>query len=269
MPDTCGFKKQVPQDKAREVGGHQGWPIHDNQRSTQHYSLLGTSKWRLWGCKEGGTTNLGCGRYLFDIPVVNNEVDWLLTHLYCSGLDKATNNACFICIKHIRLMALERLMGTDFSPCKNGNLWSLPSAILDLVTKDLVYILPEFPPQFHTLPYLMATYKQHKNKYRWLTNAFQTVFSNIASLLTMTSKLILEAFKAWALFKAIGYKRFFRVQTRLYWIIDSVIDTTLNLPSEIHDIYVADICRCYESIPLHGPDNLTEAITFVSSTAYK
>ena len=43
-----------------QVEGHQGWPIHDNQQSTQHYSLSGTSKWRLWGCKEGGTTNLGC-----------------------------------------------------------------------------------------------------------------------------------------------------------------------------------------------------------------
>jgi hypothetical protein len=41
----------------------------------------------------------------------------------------------------------------------------------------------------------MATYKQHKSKYRWLTNAFQTVFSNIATLLTITSKVMLESFK--------------------------------------------------------------------------
>ena len=39
--------------------------------------------------------------------VANDEIDWLLQRLYCSGLDKAANNAFFICIKHIRLMALE------------------------------------------------------------------------------------------------------------------------------------------------------------------
>jgi hypothetical protein len=54
------------------------------------------------------------GSYLFDILAVKNETQWLLQHLYCSGLDKAANNACFICIKHIRLMALERLIGADF-----------------------------------------------------------------------------------------------------------------------------------------------------------
>jgi hypothetical protein len=43
------------------------------------------------------------GQFLFyQIPVLN-EIDWLSKHLYCAGLDKASNNACFICIKHIRL----------------------------------------------------------------------------------------------------------------------------------------------------------------------
>jgi hypothetical protein len=69
------------------------------------------------------------GSYIFDILAIKNEVQWLLQHLYCSGLDKVANNICLICIKHIRLMALERLMGMDFSPCKNNNIWSLPSAI--------------------------------------------------------------------------------------------------------------------------------------------
>ena len=143
------------------------------------------------------------GRYLFDIPDVAYETEWLMKHLYCSGLDKAANNACFICIKHIRLMALERLMCLDFTPCKIDEFWSLPSTILTSLSSDLMDLLPEFPPQFQALPYLMTTFKQHKNKYRWLTNAFQTVFSNIAVLLTLTSKPILEAFKTWAHTKAL------------------------------------------------------------------
>ena len=209
------------------------------------------------------------GRFLFDIPAVQNETKWLLQHLYCSGLDKAANNACFICIKHIRLMAYERLMGNDFLPCKNGSIWSLPTTILDQTSFDLRRILPEFMPQFQTLPYLMATYKQHKGKYRWLTNAFQTVFSNIALLLTISSKLMLESFKTWAHTRVDDYRRFLGVKTSIYWIIDSIIDTALNLPGEIHDIYVADICRCYESIPLQGPDNLLDAISFVATIAFK
>ena len=34
------------------------------------------------------------------------------------------------------------------------------------------------------------------------------------------------------------------------------------------DIYIADITRCYESIPLDGPDNLLDAITFITKAAY-
>lgn len=41
------------------------------------------------------------GPYLFTIPAVNNELQWLLSHLYVSGLDKASNNACFMCIRPI------------------------------------------------------------------------------------------------------------------------------------------------------------------------
>jgi hypothetical protein len=209
------------------------------------------------------------GQFLFDINAVKNETHWLLQNLYCSGLDKATNNACFICIKHIRLMALERLMGPDFAPCKSGNIWLLPTGVLDQVSNDLNNILPEFLLPYQTLPYLMATFKQHKGKYRWLTNAFQTMFSNIARLLTITSKVIIETVKTWALLKVQSYLHFLRADTSIFWIVDSIIDTTLNLPTELHDIFVADICRCYETIPIQGPDNLLMAITYVSKLAFK
>jgi hypothetical protein len=209
------------------------------------------------------------GKFLFDIPSIKNETTWILQHLYCSGLDKAANNACFICIKHIRLQALERLSGVDFAPCITNLIWCLPSQILDQVSQDLMKILPESPPPYQALPYLMATFKQHKGKYRWLINAYCTVFSNIAVLLTISSKLLLDTFKQWAQSKEKGYKTFFQVNTSLYWIIDSIIDTTLNLPGSISDIFVADIFGCYETIPLQGPDNLLEAISFVSAIAFK
>jgi hypothetical protein len=209
------------------------------------------------------------GNFLFDITAVKNETEWLLKHMFCSGLDKAANNACFICIRHIRLQALERLSGDDFRPCRQGSSWDFPSYILDKVVHDLSQILPESLPPFQSLPYLMATFKQHKAKYRWLTNAHNTVFSNIAIFFTITSKVILESVKTWAHAKIINYMDFLQVDTSLYWIVNSIIDTTLNLPTTIQDIFVVDISRCYETIPLSGPDNLIQAITFIVKIAFK
>ena len=83
----------------------------------------------------------------------------------------------------------------------------------------------------------MATFKQHKAKYRWLTNAHNIVFSNIALLLTVTSNVILESVKTWAHTKVISYKTFLQVDTSLYWLVSSIIDTTLNLPSSMYDIF--------------------------------
>jgi hypothetical protein len=89
-----------------------------------------------------GHTYTNTQTHTFDISAVKNEMQWIFQHLYCSGLDKASNNACFICIRHIRLMAFERLSGNDFIPCKRNDIWSLPSAILDQVSNDLASILP-------------------------------------------------------------------------------------------------------------------------------
>jgi hypothetical protein len=34
------------------------------------------------------------------------------------------------------------------------------------------------------------------------------------------------------------------------------------------DIFVADVTRCYESIPLKGSDNLLDAITYITIIAF-
>ena len=224
--------------------------------------MKSSSRVNKWGLQVSG-------KFLFDIPAVNNETEWLLKHLFCSGLDKASSNAYFLCIWHICLQAFERLSGEDFKPCKNDLSWFLPSFILDKVFHDLSKLLPECLPPYQALPYLMATYKQHKAKYRWLTNAHNTVFSNIALLLTITSNLILESVKIWAHTKVSNYENFLQVDTSIFWLVNSIIDTTLNLPSSMHDIYVADISRCYETIPLNGSDNLFQAISFIVTIAFK
>lgn len=62
----------------------------------------------------------------------------------------------------------------------------------------------------------MATYKQHKHTYRWLTNVFYTVYSNIALLLTVTTVVVLDSFKSWARKKDVGYRSFLEANTLLY-----------------------------------------------------
>jgi hypothetical protein len=81
--------------------------------------------------------------------------------------------------------------------------------------------------------------------------------------------MILESIKLWAKSTERGIKNFLLVNTSLYWIIDSIMDAILNFPEKIHDIFVVDITRCYESIPLQGSDNLIQAVTFIINLAFK
>lgn len=53
--------------------------------------------------------------YLFSDKFVKNELAWILKHVFIFSLNKTTNNACFICISHIRYQALARLNGPN--PC--------------------------------------------------------------------------------------------------------------------------------------------------------
>lgn len=225
-------------------------------------ALKSTSKTNKFGFKN-------TAKFMLDLLVVKSKINWLLKHLYYSSLDKATYNACFTTIKHIRLQALKRLMGNDFAPCKNDHIWLLPTSILNQIELDLKSLLPECPISYEALPYLMATYKLHKTKYRWLMNAYHTIFSNIALLLTIMFKLILESFKAWIVNIEKSYKRFLNIDTSIFWIIDSIIDAILNLPTQISNIFVADISRCYEAIPLKGPNNLLDVLTYITNLAYK
>lgn len=155
------------------------------------------------------------GPALFSHRAVNDELEWLSTHLYVSGLDKASNNPCFICIKHIRLQAFHRLSSEDFTPCMSGKYWEMPSSVFDTVQNELIQVLPEVPHTHNALPFLMASYKQHKMKYRWLTNAFHTIFSNIASILTIATMEVLNVFCAWARKTVSGYHNFLGIDTSI------------------------------------------------------
>ena len=207
--------------------------------------------------------------YLFSENVVNDELSWILKHVYISGLDKASNNACFICVSHIRIQALNRLNSLDFIPCLDNDKWLSIEEVTNPLLVTMQDLMMELPINGKELPYIMAIYKFHKKKYRWITNAFGSIFVNLATLITVATMALLEEVKEWAKTTIQGYKNFLQVDTSIYWVIDSINDFCINLPNNIHNIYVADITRCFETIPVNGNDTLFEAMEFITSLGVK
>lgn len=89
----------------------------------------------------------------------------------------------------------------------------------------------------------MATYKLHKRKYCWLTNAVNCLFFRPAIINTQALHLIIDELKVWCQLQSETYKWFGKTAANLYWVIDSLFDFTLNLPEVIHSLYMADITQ--------------------------
>ena len=94
-------------------------------------------------------------------------------------------------------------------------------------------------------------------------NAFGSIYVNIATLLTMSTMSLLEEIKEWANTTIKEYNNFLGLDTSLYWIFDSITNFALNTHDMINNIYVADITRCFQSIPISGNDTLYDAIEFI------
>ena len=161
---------------------------------------------------------------IFSLTAVRDELAWITENLFCSGLDKAANKCCFIYIRHLRFMALERLSSPDYQPCKDDNTWLLRSHMLLKVCTDLTNIVLELIIPYEALPYIMATYKQHKQKYGWLTNAAHTAYSEIAHVITISNSLILDSVQQWAVQKAKQFATFLGAKTSLFWLVNSAIE---------------------------------------------
>ena len=189
--------------------------------------------------------------------------------MFIAGLHKAASNASFICINDIRAQALVRLQGKDFAPCRQNNSWINPLKKAEDLFEEICLLLHEIPLHIAQLPYLMGMFKQHKNTYRWLTNAHNSVFSTIAQFITVALKGIIPTLKQWFSKRTRTYSSLMGTETSNFWVIDSVMDLALNLLDKIHDIFVVDIAHCFEAIPLEGIDNLMEAILKLISYAYR
>ena len=104
------------------------------------------------------------------------------------------------------------------------------------------------------------------NELSWkLEHVFISELDKTTTLLTFSTISILEEVKEWAQTHVEGYNRFLNANIILHSIIDSIIGFTPNIPSIINNIFVVDITRYFESIPMLGHDTLYEAMEFITS----
>lgn len=129
---------------------------------------------------------------------------------------------------------------------------------------ELTTLLPELPIYEETFSYIMTIYKVHENKYRWISNAFGILYVNIATLLTVSTIILLDEVNEWTNNTVKGYRNFLGIDTSIYWIIYSITDFTLNIPSTINSIYVVDISRCFELIHVSRKDTKHDAMEFIT-----
>ena len=83
------------------------------------------------------------------------------------------------------------------------------------VKMKLYFLLPELPTHDEELPYIMATYKVHKKKYRWISNAFRIMYVNIATLLTVSTMALLDEVNEWATNTVKRYRNFLGINTSI------------------------------------------------------
>lgn len=71
----------------------------------------------------------------------------------------------------------------------------------------------KLPINSSDLSYIMDIFKFHEKKYRWISNAFGSMYVNIATFITITTITLLEEVKQWAKIIINGYKNFLQVDT--------------------------------------------------------
>jgi hypothetical protein len=138
-------------------------------------------------------------QYSFKFSTINNKIYQLLSNSFILGLNKANSNACLMCIAHICYQACHKLMGRDFYPYKDHGNWLLPNVAFDNIKSQLLSLLSKAAPLYNVLHFLVASFKQHKKTYRWLTNIFWTIYTNIATLITLVLVKALESLKGCAI----------------------------------------------------------------------
>ena len=185
----------------------------------------------------------------------------LMDKFLIMGLDKAPNNASFNCKKLAYITAQKRLNGAEFYTCSLD-----PSEFITRILDDLRY--RKIQSCFQILPVLFPTFKIHKNKFRWISNAAQCVFTEVTSIITYVLNLVLDVFHDICAEKQKQIKTFLGVDCNPFWVVKNATEVFLNFPEKIFSLYTADITQCCENIPLQGTYGLMNILLKVCDLAF-
>lgn len=183
-----------------------------------------------------------------------NELNFVTSHLFISGLDKAGQTPVFICKKVIRLLAQKRISSVEFElSCQSEEM------LLDL-TQDFCKEFKILNPSSYTFPYIMGMYKAHKDDFHWITNVHNCAFS---SIIDFNSKLLNSLNNSLIEVTDTLHKKIFlftKININAYWIIQNQYEFLINLPDSIINFLTFDIKSCYETIPHFGVHSLMESL---------
>ena len=182
-----------------------------------------------------------------DNVLLQDQIDWLLNHFHFTGLDKSSQTITIICKHMLRLKAKERIHSPEFVPC-------LFDASIFYDQLNQFSFLPKSLND--ALPYIMGTYKIHKNNFRWLTNAHECIFTPTTIFLTKCLKGLLLIIKEYTDTLHTNLNTFSKIDSNALWLIESQFDFLVNIPNEITSIDTFDITSCYEAIPHQGDFSL-------------
>ena len=79
------------------------------------------------------------------------------------------------------------------------------------------------------LPVLFPTFKIHKNKFRWISDASNCIFSEITKDITKCLNLILIEFQNICAKQQKTFKNFLGIDINPYWVVKNATEVLINL----------------------------------------
>ncbi len=81
--------------------------------------------------------------------------------------------------------------------------------------------LPKIPVVFKSLPFLLPTYKLHKNNYGWFANAHGSIFALTSFMLTFALMKLMTLFNEWV-------KNYNKWVSKFYQYENIILDCRIN-----------------------------------------
>jgi len=210
------------------------------------------------------------GTSLWEYTGVSECIDCLSIVGFWSGIDKAGSTWMWRCIINERLQAFARLDGSEFVPVLMEGASSLFLSLTDVLQLPetvpwLDLFLPELNIANVRLPYIFSLYKEHKDKHRWLVNAHDCVYSEVACIVQITTEAALEVLR-----EVVGtLDSDFADGACSFPAVNSMFEVLLSLPSDINSVFSCDVTRAYEALPVTDvPDSLQVPVAWVFREAF-